>query len=238
MIEFKTVTKHYGRHGTALEGVDLTVESGEFVFVTGPSGAGKSTLLKLLYAAERPTTGDVLVEGRSVARLHPRSVPYLRRNLGVVFQDFKLLPRRTVHANVALALQVTGTPRAEIDRRVGDVLERVGLARLGARRPGELSGGERQRVAIARAVIGKPSLVLADEPTGNLDAELTHDIFELLVELHREDGTTVLVATHDTVELDQWDFRRVRLEAGRVVEPGGPEGRAAAAGPAETGESE
>ena len=218
MIEFRNVTKHYGRLGTALEGLDLTVDTGEFVFITGPSGAGKSTLLKLLYAAERPTSGDVLVEGRSVARLHPRSVPFLRRNLGVVFQDFKLLPKRTVRANVSLALEVTGTARAEVDRRVDEVLDRVGLLRLSARRPGELSGGEMQRVAIARAVVGKPSLVLADEPTGNLDAALTHDIFELLVDLHREDGTTVLVATHDTVELAQWDFRRVRLEEGRVVE--------------------
>lgn len=218
MIEFKNVTKRYGRLGTALEGIDLTIETGQFVFVTGPSGAGKSTLLKLLYAAEQPTTGDVLIEGRSVARLHPRSVPYLRRNLGVVFQDFKLLPQRSVFENVALPLEVTGTPRNEIARRVGEVIEQVGLEGRHERRPGELSGGEQQRVAIARAVVGKPSIVVADEPTGNLDAELTHEIFELLVKLHRQDGTTVLVATHDTVELDRWDFRRVGLTGGRLDE--------------------
>ncbi len=218
MIEFKEVTKRYGRFGTALEGIDLTIERGQFVFVTGSSGAGKSTLLRLLYAAEQPTTGDVLVEGRSVARLHPRSVPFLRRNLGVVFQDFKLLPARTVFENVALPLEVTGTSSGEIARRVREVLERVGLGGRGDRRPGELSGGEQQRVAIARAIVGRPSIVVADEPTGNLDAELTHEIFELLVGLHTEDETTVLVATHDTVELDRWsDFRRVRLRDGRLV---------------------
>ncbi len=220
MIEFKNVTKRYGRFGTALEGIDLTIDTGQFVFVTGSSGAGKSTLLKLLYAAEQPTTGDVLIEGRSVARLHPRSVPYLRRNLGVVFQDFKLLPQRTVIENVALPLEVTGTPRAEIAARVTEVIKQVGLKGRGDRRPGELSGGEQQRVAIARAVVGKPSIVIADEPTGNLDAALTHEIFELLVKLHEQDGTTVLVATHDTVELDHWNFRRIALRDGRL-EPGG-----------------
>jgi len=216
MIEFKNVTKRYGRFGTALEGVDLTIEDGQFVFVTGSSGAGKSTLLKLLYAAEQPTSGDVLIEGRSVARLHPRSVPYLRRNLGVVFQDFKLLPQRTVFENIALPLEVTGTRRSEIAERVAEVIEQVGLKDRHGRRPGELSGGEQQRVAIARAVVGKPSIVIADEPTGNLDAALTHEIFSLLVKLHEESNTTVLVATHDTIELDHWDFRRVALNGGRL----------------------
>jgi cell division transport system ATP-binding protein len=218
MIEFREVTKRYGRFGTALERIDLRIERGECVFITGASGAGKSTLLKLLYAAERPTTGDVLVEDRSVSRLHPRSVPYLRRNLGVIFQDFKLLPRRTVFENVALALEVCGTRPREIKERVSAVLERVGLAGHADRLPGELSGGEQQRAAVARAIVGEPSIVLADEPTGNLDEGLTHDIFELLVSLNRDEGTTVLVATHDLVEAARWQARRVVLDGGRMVE--------------------
>ena len=218
MIEFAEVTKRYGRFGTALERIDLRIERGECVFITGASGAGKSTLLKLLYAAERPTTGDVLVEDRSVSRLHPRSVPYLRRNLGVIFQDFKLLPRRTVFENVALALEVCGVPRRRIRERVAAVLDRVGLGELADRLPGELSGGEQQRAAIARAIVGEPSIVLADEPTGNLDEKLTHDIFGLLMSLNRDEGTTVLVATHDLAEAARWPVRRIVLSGGRVVQ--------------------
>ena len=218
MIEFAEVTKRYGRFGTALERIDLRIERGECVFITGASGAGKSTLLKLLYSAERPTTGDVLVEDRSVSRLHPRSIPYLRRNLGVVFQDFKLLPRRTVFENVALALEVCGVGSREIRERVPRTLERVGLGALTDRLPGELSGGEQQRAAIARAIVGEPSIVLADEPTGNLDERLTHDIFGLLVSLNRDEGTTVLIATHDLAEARRWPGRMVVLDRGRMVE--------------------
>jgi len=222
MIRFVDVTKTYGSISAtaALESVSLEFEAGEFAFITGPSGAGKSTLLKLVYAAERPTRGDVLVENRSVGRLHPRSVPYLRRNLGVVFQDFELLPRRSVYDNVALALEVCGVGRDEIDRRVRDVLAKVGLGRKAERRPGELSGGEQQRAAIARALVNEPSIVLADEPTGNLDEALSGDILGLLRTLCDEGGATVLVATHDPVLLAEPDSRIVLLEQGRVVADG------------------
>ncbi len=224
MIEFRDVTKRYGSHGTALEGVDLRFEPGEFAFVIGPSGAGKSTLLRMVYAAERPTLGDVLIEGRSVARLHPRSVPFLRRNLGIVFQDYKLLPRRTVRENVALALEVCGVGRAEVKARTAEAIDKVGLSRLADRLPGELSGGEQQRAAIARAIANRPSILLADEPTGNLDEKLSHEIFELLAELSETEGATILVATHDLAEVASWDFRTVRLEDGRVLEDGNPTG--------------
>jgi cell division transport system ATP-binding protein len=216
MIEFHDVTFRYGSHGVALERVDLRFEAGEFAFITGPSGAGKSTLLKLLYAEQRPTVGDVTIEGRSVGRLHPRSVPFLRRNLGVVFQDFKLLPRRTLLENVSLPLEVCGLRRAEVRSRGRAVLEKVGLGRDAERLPGDLSGGEQQRVAIARAIANRPSIVLADEPTGNLDDGLSHEIFDLLAGLKTSEGVTVLVATHDLTEVARWPFRRVRLRDGRV----------------------
>jgi cell division transport system ATP-binding protein len=222
MIRFVDVTKTYGSTSAsaALEAVNLEFHKGEFAFITGPSGAGKSTLLKLVYAAESPTRGDVFVEDRSVGRLHPRSIPYLRRNLGVVFQDFELLPRRSILHNVGLALEVCGVGRDEIDRRARDVLARVGLGRKADRRPGELSGGEQQRVAIARALVNDPTIVLADEPTGNLDEELSADILELLRALCEAQGATVLVATHDPVLLAEPGTRIVRLDEGRVVSDG------------------
>ena len=216
MIEFRQVTKRYSRFVTALDGINLTFERGEFAFITGPSGAGKSTLLKLLYAAERPTSGDVLVEGRSVARLHPNSVPYLRRNMGIVFQDFKLLPRRTILENVSLALEVCGVPPRQTRRRVIETIERVGLGGLERRLPGELSGGEQQRAVIARAIVGKPTIILADEPTGNLDESMSHDIFELISSICRHEGATILVATHDMAEVALWPFRQVRLWESRI----------------------
>jgi len=216
MIEFRQVTKRYSRFVTALDGINLSFERGEFAFITGPSGAGKSTLLKLLYSAERPTSGDVLVEDRSVARLHPNSVPFLRRNMGIVFQDFKLLPRRTIIENVSLALEVCGVPPRQTRRRVMETIERVGLSGLEARLPGELSGGEQQRAVIARAIVGKPTIILADEPTGNLDESMSHDIFELLSSICRHEGATILVATHDMAEVALWPFRQVRLWESRI----------------------
>jgi len=216
MIRFQNVTKHYGRTGMALEKVSLSFEQGEFAFITGRSGAGKTTLLKLLYAAEHPTHGDVLIEGRSVARLHPSSVPWLRRNMGIVVQDFRLLPRRSILDNVALPLEVCGVRRSEINARVNEALARVGLEGMSKRRPGELSGGEQQRVAIARAVVNRPSIILADEPTGNLDQYLSSDIIDLLVGICTDQGATVLVATHDQEQVARHSFREVQLFGGRV----------------------
>ncbi len=219
MIRLDRVTKRYPESARpALDGVSLSFEEGEFVFVTGASGAGKSTLLRLLYAAERPDEGDVLIEDRSVARLHPRSIPFLRRNLGIVFQDFKLLPRRTVFQNVALALEVCGQPRAVIAHKVNKMLGRVGLEGLGERLPGSLSAGEQQRAAIARALVNEPSIVLADEPTGNLDLNLSAEIIDLLAEVAREKNATVIVATHDMIQVAAWPVREVRLAEGRVAD--------------------
>ncbi len=218
MIRLDRVTKRYSDSAPpALDGVSLDFEEGEFVFVTGPSGAGKSTLLRLLYAAERPDDGDVLIEDRSVARLHPRSIPFLRRNLGIVFQDFKLLPRRTVFQNVALALEVCGQPRAVITHKVNKMLGRVGLDGLAERLPGSLSAGEQQRAAIARALVNEPSIVLADEPTGNLDEDLSSEIIDLLAEIAREKNATVIVATHDMIQVAARPVREVRLAEGRVA---------------------
>ena len=216
MIRFQNVTKHYGRTGMALEKINLSFEQGEFAFITGRSGAGKTTLLKLLYAAEHPTHGDVFLEGRSVSRLHPSSVPWLRRNMGIVVQDFRLLPRRTIFENVALPLEVCGVKFSEIRPRVNMTLTRVGLEGMGKRRPGELSGGEQQRVALARAVVNRPSILLADEPTGNLDHYLSGDIMDLLVGICTDQGATVLVATHDKEQVARHNFREVSLLRGRV----------------------
>jgi len=216
MIRFQNVTKHYGRTGMALEKISLAFDQGEFAFITGRSGAGKTTLLKLLYAAEHPTHGDVLLEGRSVARLHPSSIPWLRRNMGIVVQDFHLLPRRSIFENVALPLEVCGVKRAEIRPRVNLALTRVGLEGMGKRTPSELSGGEQQRVAIARAVVNRPSILLADEPTGNLDHYLSSDIMDLLVGICTDQGATVLVATHDREQVARYNFREVQLHGGRI----------------------
>jgi cell division transport system ATP-binding protein len=234
MIQLEQVTRRY-RDGDrpALDDVTLTFDQGEFVFVTGPSGAGKSTLLRLLYAAERPDTGDVLIQGKSVVRLHPSSIPFLRRNIGVIFQDFKLLPRRTVFDNVALALEVCGQPRSVIGHKVLRILRRVGLEGLEGRLPGALSAGEQQRAAIARALVNEPSIVLADEPTGNLDEQLSSEIIDLLAELARERQTTVLVATHDNISVALRGFRHVRVAAGRVVSDTAARGEAVVEDPDE-----
>ena len=218
MIRLENVTRRYpGADRPALDGVSLVFEQGEFVFVTGPSGAGKSTLLKMLYAAERPDQGDVLIQDKSVVRLHPSSIPFLRRNLGVIFQDFKLLPRRTVFDNVALALEVCGQPRGVVRHKVLKILKRVGLEGLERRLPGSLSAGEQQRAAIARALVNEPSIILADEPTGNLDEALSNEILDLLAELARERRSTVLVATHDNMQVMLRGLRHVHIEAGKVV---------------------
>ena len=225
MIELFGVTKAYAGEAPALANVSLLVRKGEFVFLTGPSGAGKTTLLRLLFAAERPTEGQILVNGRNLSRLSARQVPALRREIGVVFQDFKLLPTRTVFDNVALPLEVAGVPARELRRKVAHVLRAVSLShRMFAFPPG-LSGGEQQRVAIARAVISDPVVLLADEPTGNLDPELALEIMALLFDIHAR-GTTVVVATHDRTLIERFHHRVITLDRGTVREVAAAVGRA------------
>ncbi len=217
MIKFTAVTREYPRSGAALQQVSFHVRKGEFAFLTGHSGAGKSTALRLTYLAERPTTGEVRVSGYSTDRLSAREVPRLRRRLGIVFQDFRLLEDRTAEENVAFALEVTGARRSTIGPKVMRVLTQVGLAAKAQQFPSELSGGEQQRVAIARALVNDPVVLLADEPTGNLDERATRGIFQLLRDINAS-GTAVLMATHD-LDLVRAvpDAHHVELQHGRVV---------------------
>lgn len=201
---------------TALHEVTLRVDKGELVLLTGPSGAGKTTLLRTIFAAERPDAGQIVIAGRNISRLRRSSIPYLRRNIGVVFQDFKLLPDRTALQNVSVALEIRGVGRREVRRRGLVALEAVGLEAEAHKQVARLSGGEQQRVAIARAVVGEPAILLADEPTGNLDPERSHDILDLLADIARA-GTAVLLATHDPMVVQNAASTQiVRLEAGRV----------------------
>jgi cell division transport system ATP-binding protein len=196
MIELFGVSKKYGQFREALYDVSFRIASGEFVFLTGPSGAGKSTLLRLLFLEEPPTEGQILVNGRNIGVLPDSQVPYLRRTMGVVFQDFKLIGRKTIFENISFVQNVLGLPRAEQKRRAYHVLKRVGLQHQMNAYPDELSGGEQQRVAIARAIVNEPTLLLADEPTGNLDSANAEAILDVFDELHR-DGMTIAVITHD-----------------------------------------
>lgn len=199
MISLRNVTKAYPNGVAALRDVDLEMSKGEFVFLVGPSGAGKSTLLRLLFREEVPTSGVVLVNGHDVGHMRRKQIPYLRRQVGVVFQDFRLLPQRTVADNIAFALRVTEVHPKEIKRRVAQVLELVGLMDRIAALPGQLSGGEQQRVAIARALVIKPAIVLADEPTGNLDRANGRAVMDLLADLNERLAVTILLVTHDPV---------------------------------------
>src|SRR5689334_15343431 len=216
MIQFFHVYKAYPGDPPSLSDINLTIGKGEFVFLTGPSGAGKTTLLKLIMCAEKATRGQILVGGRNIARIRESAVPYLRRNVGVVFQDFKLLPHRTVADNVAFTLDVLGVPRAECRERVMRMLKQVGLDHKASSLPLRLSGGEQQRVVIARALVNDPTILLADEPTGNLDPALTVEIMDLLTDINIR-GTTVMVATHDATLLSRYQKRTVRLERGFIV---------------------
>jgi cell division transport system ATP-binding protein len=218
MIRFDQVYKRYANGREALAGVSLNIEPGALTFLTGPSGAGKSSILKLIALIERPTRGGVYVNGQNTAGVKPRGIPQFRRNLGVVFQDHKLLHDRPVADNVALPLVIAGHPKREIDKRVRAALDQVGLLGKEKSLPLELSTGEQQRVGIARAVVAKPALLIADEPTGNLDPELALEIMKLFKRFS-EVGVTVVVASHDVHLIDQVGARRISLREGRVADP-------------------
>lgn len=223
MIRFTNVTKSYGRGGTALADVSLFIAKGEFVFFTGASGAGKSTLLRHVYMDERPTSGEVRVGGYRSVEVSRRDVARLRRKLGIVFQDFRLLEDRTAEANVAFALQVIGTPRSAIRARVARALHQVGLSTKGTSMPGELSGGERQRVAVGRALVRRPRIYLFDEPLSSLDAQLRQELREELARLHRLTRTTSIYVTHDQKEALSLGDRVAVMRSGQVRQIGPPQ---------------
>jgi cell division transport system ATP-binding protein len=216
MIQFFNVSKSYPRTGPALVDATFRLSKGEFAFLTGPSGAGKSTILRLSYFEERATTGEVRVSGVSSVEITRKEIARLRRRLGIVFQDFRLLDDRTAEANVAFALEVIGTRRDQIAPRVNRVLSQVGLASKAKSFPKELSGGEQQRVAIARALVNDPIVLIADEPTGNLDERATRGVFQLLRDINAA-GTAVLMATHDLDLVRSTDYRTIELDHGRIV---------------------
>ena len=216
MISVQHVSKVYRGSVPALDGVNVEVEKGEFVFIVGPSGSGKSTFIRLLLKEEEPTKGQIFVAGKRLDRMNSWKVPHLRRNIGTVFQDFKLLADKTVFENVAFALDVIGKPKHQIARVVPEVLELVNLGGKEGRRPDELSGGEQQRVSMARACVNRPLILLADEPTGNLDPATSVDIMRLLDRINRI-GTTVVMATHDHAIVDAMRRRVIELDTGRVV---------------------
>ncbi len=217
MIEFKNVTKIYEDSGVkAIDNVSFKIEKGEFVFLVGPSGAGKSTLTELIIKEEIPTSGEIEVCGYKLNELPKSKIPYLRRGIGMVFQDFRLLPNKTVYENVAFAMQVTGAQGREIRRNVPNVLAMVGLSGKAKMRPGQLSGGEQQRVSIARALVNKPPVIIADEPTGNLDPDTAAEIMQLLDDVNKR-GTTMLVATHAKEFVDNMQKRVLAVEHGVLV---------------------
>jgi len=216
MIRLTRVTKSYPRTGTAVNDVSLMVDKGEFVFLTGASGAGKSTLLRMIYMEERPTTGEVRVAGTSSVTAKSRDVAKLRRKLGIVFQDFRLLENRTIEQHVGFALEVIGAPAAVIAGKVARVLTQVGLAAKGRALPRELSGGEQQRAAIARALVNDPFALIADEPTGNLDDRATRGIFQLLREINAQ-GTSIIMATHNLELIRRNEFRTIEMARGQIV---------------------
>jgi cell division transport system ATP-binding protein len=216
MIKTERVTKVYKDSVVALDDVSVDISKGEFVFIVGPSGSGKSTFIRLLLKEEEPSRGSIFVAGKNIAKLTPWKVPYLRRNVGTVFQDFKLLSDRTVFQNVAFALEVIGKPRHIIDKRVPEILNLVGLGGKLSNFPDELSGGEQQRVSVARAFVNRPLILLADEPTGNLDPTTSVEIMKLLDRINRT-GTTVIMATHDNAIVDAMRRRVIELDGGKVI---------------------
>ena len=216
MIEFQNVSKTYPNGTHALQNVSLNIDKGEFVFIVGASGAGKSTFLKLIMHEETPTSGEIVINGNKLSKLRRRDVPYLRRHMGIVFQDFRLIEKMTVFDNVAFAMRAVGENTATIKKRVPYVLNLVGLSDKMKNKPSELSGGEQQRVSLARALVNNPEIIIADEPTGNVDPELSHEIIELLNEINAM-GTTVLVVTHEHELVREFHQRVVTIDKGKVI---------------------
>lgn len=216
MLRMQDVSKVYSGGNFALQDVNVHIKPGEFVFVVGPSGAGKSTFIKMLFREVLPTTGSIFVNGTDILSLSLKEIPYMRRQLGIIFQDYRLLPDRTVYENIAFAMQVIETPRRKIKRSVLNVLDLVGLRKRANAYPNELSGGEQQRIAIARAIVNDPLMVIADEPTGNLDPETSWDIMEIFKEINAS-GTTIVMATHDKEVVDSMGKRVIAIEKGRIV---------------------
>lgn len=216
MLEMIDVSKIYPGGSVALQDINVRIEQGEFVFIVGPSGAGKSTFFKMLFREVLPSSGKVIVNGHDLVKMTDKEIPYFRRQLGIVFQDYRLLPDRTVYDNVAFAMQVIETPYRKIKRRVNDVLNLVGLRKRSHAYPTELSGGEQQRIAIARAIVNDPILLIADEPTGNLDPETSWEIMDIFREVNKS-GTTIVMATHDREIVDEMEKRVIAIEHGHIV---------------------
>ncbi|WP_010245926.1 cell division ATP-binding protein FtsE [Acetivibrio cellulolyticus] len=216
MVEFRSVTKEYSNGTVALNNINVNINKGEFAFIVGQSGSGKSTMLKLILKEEDPSEGEVFVNGYNVSALKRKEIPYLRRSLGAVFQDFRLLPNKTVYENVAFAMQITEALPKEIRRQVPMALALVGLSKKADVYPGQLSGGEQQRVALARALVNNPALLIADEPTGNLDPETSWEIMKLLSEVNCR-GTTVIVATHEKGIVDSMKKRVIAIDKGSII---------------------
>lgn len=210
------VSKVYSNGAVALSDIEVQIDKGEFVFVVGPSGAGKSTFIKLLFREELPTTGELIVNGRNISELQPEEVPYLRRSLGIVFQDYRLLQNKTAYENVAFAMQVIEAPHRDIQKRVHHVMDLVGLRHKARQFPSQMSGGEQQRVAIARAIVNNPAIVIADEPTGNLDPETSWEIMKIFDRIN-QNGTTIVMATHDKTVVDAMQKRVIAIEKSRIV---------------------
>ena len=216
MIEFRNVVKVYDKDSRALDGLSFMVQEGQFIFVVGASGSGKSTMLKLLTKEERPTTGKIIVNGRNLSSIKRREIPFYRRNLGVVFQDFRLLEKMSVFDNVAFAMHVTGANPKSIKKRVNYVLDLVQLGNKATRKVSELSGGEKQRVGLARALVNNPRIIIADEPTGNIDPHMSLDIVNLLAQINKC-GTTVIMVTHDISLVKLFNFRVVEISKGKLI---------------------
>jgi cell division transport system ATP-binding protein len=216
VIEMQDIWKTYADGTTALQGINVVIDRNEFVYIVGPSGAGKSTFMKLIYREEYPSKGQISVNGFNIGKLKHRKIPYVRRNIGVIFQDYKLLPKMTAFENVAFAMEVIETPRRLIRRRTMEVLELVGLKHKAGSLPAQLSGGEQQRVAIARAIVNNPAVIVADEPTGNLDPETSWGIMNLLEEINFR-GTTIVMATHNKEIVNTMRKRVIAIERGTIV---------------------